>query len=223
MTQYLRCVWRLRLLVFLTITAVYWLGVELFQDRRIALLAAALLTVSFWHILFSRLGFRAITQPFLQAMMVAALLRGYRRNDWRWIVAAGVFLGLTAYTYLAARLFPVLLLLALLPILFNRKYWRMRWRQTAVTILSALLVSAPLLYYFWQYPDAFWVRITQVAPDSAGLSLQESFLKSMGMIFLQGDPYWRFNLPGRAVVRLVLGWTACGGLDHPHLPLATVN
>ena len=47
----------------LTIAATYWLGREMLADRRQALLAAALLAVSFWHVLFSRLGFRAITEP----------------------------------------------------------------------------------------------------------------------------------------------------------------
>lgn len=196
----------------LTIAAVYWLGMDLFQDRRIALLAAALLTVSFWHILFSRLGFRAISQPFLQALMVAALLRGYRKNDWRWLAAAGAFLGLAAYTYLAVRLFPALLILALLPVLLNRKNWRVRWGQTAVITFIALIVAAPLMAYFWQNPAAFWVRITQVAPGAQGLTLPESFLKSLGMLFLKGDPYWRFNLPGRPLFDwfwgglLVVGW-----------------
>lgn len=196
----------------LTISTTYWLGMELSRDRRIALLAAALLAVSFWHLVFSRMGFRMISQPLLQALTVAALLRGYRLNNWRWLGAAGLFLGLAAYTYLAVRLFPVLLLLALLPLLLNRAQWWRRWRQTAVVGLIALLTATPLLYYFWQHSEAFWVRITQVAPDSGGLTLSESLLKSLGMLFLKGDPYVRFNLPGRPLFDwfwgglLVVGW-----------------
>ncbi|MCP4360108.1 MAG: phospholipid carrier-dependent glycosyltransferase [Chloroflexi bacterium] len=196
----------------LTVATTYWLGLELFRDRRIALLAAALLAVSFWHLLFSRLGFRAITQPFLQTLTAAALLHGYRKNDWRWLIAAGVFLGLTAYTYLAARMFPLLLLVALLPLLFNRKKRRLRWLQTALMGLLALAVSLPLLNFFWQRPEAFWVRISQVSTDSEGLPLNISLLKSGGMLFLRGDPYWRFNLPERPLFDwfwgglLIVGW-----------------
>ena len=65
----------------LTVAATYWLGREMLADRRIAILAAALLAVSFWHVLFSRLGFRAVTQPFLQALTIAALFRGLRRME----------------------------------------------------------------------------------------------------------------------------------------------
>ena len=66
----------------LTVAATYWLGREMLADRRIALLAAALLAVSFWHVLFSRLGFRVISQPLLMALAVAALFRGLRGGRW---------------------------------------------------------------------------------------------------------------------------------------------
>ncbi|MGD8857446.1 MAG: phospholipid carrier-dependent glycosyltransferase, partial [Chloroflexota bacterium] len=63
----------------LTVAAAYWLGRMLLADRRLAVLAAGLLAVSFWHILFSRLGFRAISQPLLQALTVGALFAGLRQ------------------------------------------------------------------------------------------------------------------------------------------------
>ncbi len=196
----------------LTIAAVYWLGMELLRDRRVALLAAALLAVSFWHLLFSRLGFRAITQPLLQALTTAALLRGVRRRQWRWLALAGVFLGLTAYTYLAARLFPAALLVAALPLLFNQSTYRRRWPQLMLTAVIGLLILSPLLSYFVAHPDAFWVRIGQVSPNATGgLSLRASYLKSLGMFFVRGDPYWRFNLPLRPLFNWFWGGLMVGG------------
>lgn len=194
-----------------TVAAVYWLGLELFRDRRVALVAAALLAISFWHLLFSHLGFRAVTQPLLQTLTMGALLRGLRLGQRKWLVTSGVFLGLTAYTYLAARLFPVLLLLACVPLLFGRN-WRRRWLQLLLVGGVALVVLAPLLGFFIANPDAFWVRITQVAPGEAALNLGESFLRSLEMFFLAGDPYIRFNLPGRPLFGwfwgglLLVGW-----------------
>jgi 4-amino-4-deoxy-L-arabinose transferase-like glycosyltransferase len=201
----------------LTIAATYWLGQEVFRDRRLALVAAALLAVSFWHVLFSRYGFRAISQPLLQALTVAALLRGLRREQWRWLAAAGVFLGLAAYTYLAVRLFPVLLFVAALPLLLSRRNGNQRRRQLALFAAVALVVVAPLLYYFATHPAAFWVRIGQVAPDTAGpgLSAGESYLRSLAMFFLRGDPYRRFNLAQRPLFDwfwgglLLVGWIVC--------------
>jgi hypothetical protein len=228
----------------LTIAAAYWAGCELTGRRRVALLAAALMAVTFWHVLFSRYGFRANSQPLLQALTIACLFRGLRLSRWSWLVAAGVFLGLTGYTYLASRLFPVLLLLSLWPLLLTppprergtpadklpppsegegrvgvEKIEGMSSRhhllQLTVVIFIAFLVLIPLLRYFWLHPAAFWVRIGQVAPGAAGsLTLSESYLKSLAMLFVQGDPYWRFNLPGRPIfpwfwgILLVCGWLA---------------
>ena len=199
----------------LTVAATYWLGREMLADRRIALLAAALLAVSFWHVLFSRLGFRVISQPLLMALAVAALFRGLRGGRWPWLWAAGLLIGLTAYTYLAARLFPVLLAFALLPLLLDSDTRAVRLRQLAFIALVAFLTALPLLAYFYFNPDAFWVRIGQVAPGAASLSLTESLLRSFGMFFLRGDPYLRFNLPGRPLFDfvsgglLLVGWLIC--------------
>lgn len=189
----------------LTIAATYWLGTELFRDRRIAILSASLLVISFWHILFSRLGFRAISQPLLQTLTVAAFLHGFRVNKWRWFIFAGICLGLTGYTYLAARLFPILLLLGLLPILIQKNNWKSRWQQTIFMGVVALIILAPLLFYFFTHPDAFWVRITQVAVDETSLPLSESMLRSLQMFFLRGDPYVRFNIPERPLFDMVTG------------------
>ncbi len=199
----------------LTIAATYWLGREMLADRRVALLAAALLAVSFWHLLFSRLGFRAISQPLLQALAVAALFRGLRGGRWPWLWLAGFFIGLTAYTYLAARLFPVLLAFALLPLLIDRDTFHLRWRQLLFVALVAFLTALPLLAYFYAHPDAFWVRIGQVAPGGESLTLTQSLLRSFAMFFLRGDPYLRFNLPGRPLFDfvtgglLLAGWLLC--------------
>jgi len=196
----------------LTVAVTYWLGRELLADRRVAVVAAALVAVSFWHLLLSRLGFRAISQPLLQGLAVAALFRGLHQNRRRWLAAGGLFLGLTAYTYLAARLFPLALALALLPLLLGPERRAVRWRQLAFFSGIALIVAVPLLFYFYNHPGAFWVRIGQVAPDAVDSDLMRDYLHSLGMFFLVGDPYWRFNIPGRPLFNwwwgglLVVGW-----------------
>ncbi|MCI0398975.1 MAG: glycosyltransferase family 39 protein [Chloroflexi bacterium] len=196
-------------LALLTLAATCWLALEMTRNRRVAPLAVALLAVSFWHLLMSRFGFRSISQPLLQALTVAALLRGLRRPAWPWLAAAGVLLGLTGYTYLAARVFPIPLVLAALPLLGHRP----RRAQLALVVGLALLALSPLLVFFATHPESFWVRIGQVRPAGDGLAtVADSYLKSLGMLFIVGDPYWRFNLPGRPLFNwfwgglLVTGW-----------------
>ncbi len=197
----------------LTVAVTYALGREITRHSRLVpLLAAGLLATSFWHLLFSRLGFRVITQPLMQAITLWLLLRGVRvwldgQRPWGIFAAAGLALGLAGHTYLAVRLFPLLLVLAAVPLLPR---WRELWRPLALTLALALLVLAPLLYYFATHPEAFWVRIGQVGGD--GLTLGESIWRSLLMFGWRGDPYMRFNLPDMPLFNPLWAVLGVGGL-----------
>jgi hypothetical protein len=147
----------------------------------------------------------------MQALTVAALLRGVSTKQWRWFVFGGACLGLTGYTYLAARLFPLVLGIAMLPLLLTKT--RQRWAQISVYLGTAFVVLLPLLVYFGQHPDAFWVRIGQVSAESTAQTnaLLDSIIQSLGMYFIEGDPYWRFNIPGQSMLGIVIGILAVGG------------
>ena len=100
----------------LSIALSYRLVRELFGDERlgmpVGLLTAALQAGNLWAISVSRLGFRALLQPALQAVTLIYLYRGLREKGKRpWLnwVCAGVWCGLAAYSYLAIRAFPILL------------------------------------------------------------------------------------------------------------------
>jgi len=212
-----------------TVAATVWAVRELLHGQRdadwIALLTGAFLATSFWHLLLSRYGFRAVTQPLLQALTVAALWRGLRlrkahrperagaglppepappvlRRRWAengrlWLFLAGLFCGLTAYTYLAARAFPIPLAVALLTLLFaDRGHRRARLGQLALFVAAAALTLTPLAHYWLTHPGSFLNRTQQVAAASwaegwAGVRA------CLGIFFLRGDPYIRFNLPHR--------------------------
>ncbi len=198
--------WGLRLgaamLGILTVSATYAATSALLGPRKrtapIALFAAAWIAVAFPHVLLSRYGFRAISQPLMQALTVAALWRGLRSGRRRWLVAAGAFLGLTAYTYLAARLFPVPLGIALgwLLVRSEPQARRRLSGQLALVLAVALVVLAPLGVFFLQHPEAFTTRITQVASPSGSDALRGIWLCLRALVWPgSGDGYVRFNLP----------------------------
>ncbi len=173
------------------------------EGRAAAVVASAWVAVAFPHLLLSRYGFRAITQPLLQALTVATLWRGLRRGSRRWLVAAGLSLGATGYTYLAARLFPLPLgaAMAWLMVRTPSHRRRERVRQLALVLIVATLTFAPLGLHFLRYPEAFTTRIEQVAAPTwqdalRGLRLCLRALAWPG----GGDPYIRFNAPGRPIL-----------------------
>jgi hypothetical protein len=182
-------------------------GVRGKGDIAVALLATIFIATSFWHVLMSRVGFRSISEPLVQVLALAALFRGVRLNRRRWFIIAGALIGLNLYTYLAARLFPLAIaLMFLYIILFDRGHRRERIIQFGLIVTAALIVFAPLGIYFVNQPEAFLTRIQQVAPraDQAG-ALLDTFGRALGMFFISGDPYIRFNLPGRPLFPIVLG------------------
>ena len=134
------------LLGVLTVAVTYRVVVEMFASgslsparkkqeaayKMVALLTTLFIATSFWHVLMSRLGFRSIGEPFIQALALAALFRGLRLNRWRWIAVGGALIGLNLYTYLAARLFPV----AITAIFFLPRRIRSRPASLAIGAVS---------------------------------------------------------------------------------------
>lgn len=76
----------------LTVLGMGLLASELFGDC-VGLLAAFLLATSFWHINFSRIGFRAILAPLFLTWAIYLLIKAFRtpssRAAWMWTASAG--------------------------------------------------------------------------------------------------------------------------------------
>ncbi len=83
-------VWSIKIVAaiigILTVLGLYLLTKELFSksaenaSRQIALLASFFLAISFWHVNFSRLGFRAILLPFVLVFGFYFLFKGFRQK-----------------------------------------------------------------------------------------------------------------------------------------------
>ena len=191
-----------------TVLLTYVLAREWFDDEPVVeshwlgLFAAALMATSFWHVSVSRYGLRAITLPLVQSLMLLALWRGLRLNRWKWIVAAGVFCGLIAYTYLSSRIVPVALAILLpLVLIAERRQWRLRLMQLGSLALVALIVFAPLGIFFVMHPETFSVRMNQISilTEGGGDTWQtvalRNTLRALQVFTWRGDPDVRLNLP----------------------------
>ncbi len=175
-------------------------------SAELALIATAGLVVSYWHMHFSRVGFRAISLPLFICLTFYFFWRARRTNGWRAHILTGIFLGASLYTYLAARLLPLVFaifwLLELRGILFSTKhtsgFWR--WaRGAGVISVTALVIALPLLVYFLNHPYAFFLRIdeTRIAEVQTLLSN----LQHIAAAFYQrGDIEWRHGLARRPLL-----------------------
>lgn len=195
----------------LSVALIYRLGRDLFHSEAmggwIAVLMAAGLAVSFWHVSMSRTAYRANLLPVLVLITTILFWRGWRSGHWGWYAAAGASLGLSQYTYFSARLLPLVFgLFALIVTLQNRQHW-MVWRGLLVMAGSSFVVALPLLWLLVENPALFWGRTLDVATPATGLVSQ---LGEAIQVFGTGrDPNWRHHLPTRPlfdVISLVGFW-----------------
>jgi len=132
----------------LTLLGLYLLVRRMFGSWT-AVVATFLLTVSHWHIHFSRLAMNDIEVTLFTAFMVYFLYRGVesqRRLDY---CLAGMSLGLSFYFGNKSHLLPPLIALVLLYLaIVKRGFLRRQWRNILVLALAALFIFAPLgLFY----------------------------------------------------------------------------
>lgn len=193
------------LLGIATVGVTYLLGRELF-GRRVAWLATALIAISFYHVMHSRLGLRTISQPLLEALTIYLLLRAARNRSLALWIGAGVSFGATAYTYLAARAFPmVFVLYALWWMATHGVPSRRTLLNGGIFLAAAAIAFGPLGLYFLQHPGDFFLRINQifvlrpeVSQEVPGLSnLGGNLVKALGIFTFAGDRLWRYNIPSR--------------------------
>ena len=199
-------------LAALTLPAVFLLVKEALSDAdaRLAegagLFSALVLATLYWHVNYSRLALRAVSFPLLEALALLLFwraIRTRRRLDFIW---AGLVLGVSMYSYLAARLLvPFLGLLLILLMLEQRDFLRRHWRNIAWLFGVALLVSLPLWVYFAGHPEFFIYRVRQITLDNP-MALADSrqdtwsnLWRTLLMFTTHGDWGWPDNLPGRPV------------------------
>lgn len=173
--------------------------------QRVALGTAAGMALSWWPIIFSRVGIRPVLEPLLLILALITFQRGLqaiRRANW-WMALAGAILGLTFYTYTAARVLPLIFVAGIGQMaLFQRDKLRGRWHALALFALVALLVLAPLLITLGQHPDLD-ERVDQLSGPIDALRrgeiapLLQSILRTLGVFAFTGDPRWTYSLPGR--------------------------
>ena len=210
----------------LTVLGIYFLTKELFANSihksEIALLAAFFMATSFWHINFSRIGFRAIMAPFFLTWALYFLIAAFnkiinsptRLNEAKnqnlktiiLTVFGGILYGLGFYSYIAYRATPLLILIIFLLFWFMNKNGVLR-RKIVFTAfyfsLSTIFIIAPLAFYFINNPADFFGRTTQVSVFASQSPVQDLLLnivKTLGMFNVYGDNNWRHNIAGRPLL-----------------------
>ncbi len=222
-------IWSMRLVTAiagaLTIFPLYGVVVRLSGRHGVALLAAALLAISSWHITLSRFGFPSIIEPLLMLTGLWLLLRTEQREQGRVLrslalVLAGAVLGISAQMYHTGRAVPLIVGGLVLLLEFVREHQtpllalllRLVWRWLPLA-LGFAFATAPLISYAVQQSEAYNARVGGVFLLSEGAlkghpplaALDESLGKHALMFNVQGDANGRHHAPGYPLLDAITG------------------
>jgi 4-amino-4-deoxy-L-arabinose transferase-like glycosyltransferase len=212
----------------LTLAASYRLVRRMFSPT-VALVALAGLSIALWPVFWGRVGLRAMTLPLMLALgfdwlwhgLTAESKREGKRDggneglspsrhpaippSLRPFIIAGMFFGLSAYTYLSSRALPLLLAIFTVYLaLFARKKMRGKWRGLLVCLIIAGLMALPLVVTLLTQPDLQF-RVGEVSGplDKAlrgdSTELAANIPRAFGMFTGEGDTTVRDNWPNRPV------------------------
>jgi len=155
-----------------------------------ALACTLSVALSPWHILFSRVGFRAILLPFFICLGLVFFLRSLHNP--RFLYGSSLAFGVSLYTYSAARIFIPLFVLGLL-LLHGRQVWQHRDQLFRSAILGFVIALPAVL--FWFSPEGMARADFTVKLDLPFYLLSYYSYFSPEFLFFHGDPNLRHSLP----------------------------
>lgn len=181
--------------------------------RRTGLIAALLLAVTPWAVTISRDGFRASMVPLVIPLTLWLYTKALQQRKTGWYIAAGASLGIGFYTYIAFRLFPAAIVLALLFALIWRRHLLRAWLPGLVTsLLATAIVLVPLGLYGLHHPDDLVGRTNGVSFTNPDLNhghpiqtLGSNIVKTALMFNFHGDENYRQNLGGQPELNIFVG------------------
>jgi 4-amino-4-deoxy-L-arabinose transferase-like glycosyltransferase len=217
------------LLGTLAVPLTYVLGQRLF-NRTTGLVAAAALSVSFWSLMYSRIGLRHVLAPLLALLAFWFFWKGmeglgrYASRDWRLpnypitqlpeakrlnYVLSAVFISLGFYTYFASRGVPLILLAFCgYMALFVRGVLARQWRGWLVLAGVTAVLTLPLFITLQNQP-ASDARVAELAVPLVEARqgnfqpLAEYTGTTLGMFHVTGDDEFLYNIPDRPLFGLM--------------------
>lgn len=194
----------------LTIPALYCFARPLY-GRFIALMATALMVAYHFHIHFSRIGLNNIGDPLMGLLAFAAFFHGYRTRSYFSFALAGLILGVAQHLYFGSRLLPVLLVCMLVhQLILDHKRVLGLYRQLIIAGISFLIGFGPLISFFIEHPDAFFIRYNVQGLFQTGIFearindgqtanqiLFEQFVRSIGAFtfIAESSPFYFPEMP----------------------------
>ncbi|NOZ26561.1 MAG: hypothetical protein GXP39_00725 [Chloroflexi bacterium] len=186
----------------LVVIPLYLLAREMVRPS-VAIAVIVLYATSRWGINVARWGHVNALTPLFACLVLWLVWRGIHTGRWPYWIAGGLAMGLSQYTYQAARAIPVIATLFILwRTLFPRGYLHRHKRQILAFYALALLVYAPLGWTYLTDPLLFMERGRGVSVFNPlytlepGKAIRDNILAYFQAFHYRGDTNPRHNLVG---------------------------
>ncbi len=218
----------------LTILGLYLLVQYIFRKKiyshLIAFLVSFFTATSFWHILLSRIGFRAIMSPAFLVWGVYLLIRSLEKirenqqvandvKEYKKIsfgsnalflsILGGLIYGLGMYSYIAYRATPIIIIFIYLLYLWIYKVdFKKLILGFIAFVIASLAIFSPLGIYFIKNPQDFFGRASELSITTSATPIKDlalNTLKTLAMLDFKGDYNWRQNYSGAPEIYWFVG------------------
>jgi Dolichyl-phosphate-mannose-protein mannosyltransferase len=205
----------------LTVLPLFALARRLTHSAETALLAAALLAVSSWHVSISRLSFATIFEPLFTLSGLWMLFRSLEsgRSDVRllWAGGAGLSFAVAFQTYHTGRLAPLLAAWMAFALFRGRRALATSFATAALVFAAAV---APVLAYAREHRSEVNQRVGEVSllarAERSGIAPLAALDASLGRHLLmfnwRGDSNGRHHAPDRPLLDAATGLGFLAGL-----------
>jgi|GEM_PF-1815290 len=226
----------------LTVPLTFWSIKKVYNDDRLALLSAGVLSFLLWHVHWSRTGLETILVPFFSILLLGLMAWAWQKQTWWAFALAGAALGLSQYTNPGARVLPLQALITFLILgmpslrvfekqsqnateIASRRTLAMTAWYGLIFLFAASIVYAPLGWFFLNNPEWFAKRIEAVsvgARTGGAMFYFDNALKTLLSLNFRGDVMQRHNLSLRPAFDVLtsiwmfvgLGAMITNGLDR---------
>ena len=164
--------------------------------RAEAFFAGAMLTVSYWHLLYSRVAHWSISYGTVILGVLLLLMLGRNRVQRGWFIAAGALLGLGIYTY---NIYPIAVIAVFA---FVAIMWFVEWRHREDRAWwlrslawfggAAFVVALPMLIYVANPNSYYWDHIDNYSEVGVARSDEFDNASPAGKVRLTGEQAWTF-------------------------------
>jgi ABC-type multidrug transport system fused ATPase/permease subunit len=209
-TKHYAVIYLLTALIGIATLIIHYKVIRDFLGRKSALLGTFLLATSFYHVIYSRLGYRTILVP----IFILGTFYGTRKmllysKRKEWAIASGFIFGLGIYTYLSYRTFMLAVFLSLAYFYYTyRQDWSIYRRNFKYFISTFLITIVPYIIAAIQDPNAAFGR----SADVGGPGLLTGIFETLKIFGFEGEHEMQYNVPGMPLMSVFLATFLVVGL-----------